>query len=359
MAEAQTAKANRTEVMDTLSYLWGYRLNTMILAVHVALLLIFFVSGATAMAVVNCFSVTCYFLEYIVLKHNPTIFLRVFIVEVLVHATLAIYFVGWDCGFQYYAFGLVAILAFCDHTLLRDGFASATPLLFSAISVVDFLLCTQIGSRLTPVYELKPVVVSDLAMANGVMIMLLIVVFSKVYIDRILSIESELTQNAEFDELTGLPNRHRLDRILDEQQIGKMGGPKEYAVAILDLDDFKKVNDRFGHLAGDQVLKKLATILKSIETENVFVARWGGEEFIALVRGENAYSALTELMEMVRKQVEGTVVFFENWRLRETVSIGVSGTINALVFKELVEEADTCLYEAKGNGKNQVVGKKG
>lgn len=356
MAEARTEQSKMT---DTLTYVWGHRLNSMILLVHAVLLLVFFLSGATAMAVVNCFSVTCYFIEYSVLKRNPTVFLWIFFAEVLIHATLAVYFVGWDCGFQFYPFAMVSILFYCDHTLRRDGFASIYPLVVSGISVAAFFLEDEIGKNLTPVYSLQPQVVQSLNSANGVMILAMVALFSKVYIDRILFIESELTQNAEFDELTGLPNRHRLDRILDEQQIGKMGGPKEYAVAILDLDDFKKVNDRFGHLAGDQVLKKMAAILKGIEAENVFVARWGGEEFIALVRDENAYDTLTDLMEMLRRQVEGTVVFFENWRLRETVSIGVSATTDALVFKELVEEADACLYEAKGNGKNQVVGKRG
>ncbi len=218
MAEARTEQSKMT---DTLTYVWGHRLNSMILLVHAVLLLVFFLSGATAMAVVNCFSVTCYFIEYSVLKRNPTVFLWIFFAEVLIHATLAVYFVGWDCGFQFYPFAMVSILFYCDHTLRRDGFASIYPLVVSGISVAAFFLEDEIGKNLTPVYSLQPQVVQSLNSANGVMILAMVALFSKVYIDRILFIESELTQNAEFDELTGLPNRHRLDRILDEQQIGK------------------------------------------------------------------------------------------------------------------------------------------
>ena len=346
-------------VGNTITYIWGYRINTLILLVHVGLLLFFFIQRIPAMAVVNCFSVTCYFLEYSIIKRSPVVFLWVFFAEVLVHMSLAVYFVGWDCGFQYYLFALSAVVFFFDHAVQMDGFKSLHPLVVALVILVDFVSCAWIGFNGEPVYAMNGAIVNRLNIVNGIMILILLSVCSLIYVERVLTIETELTQNAELDQLTSLPNRHGLERVLEERGIGARGGQSEYAAAILDLDDFKKVNDRFGHLAGDQVLRKMAVTLKGIEADNIFVARWGGEEFIALVYGADAYRILCERMEMIRAQVEATVVFFENWRLRETVSIGVSGTTESLPFKELVEEADACLYQAKGSGKNRVIGKWG
>ena len=343
----------------TLSMRWGARITEMMVLTHTGLLIFFWMLGVHAMAAINVISILIYTLEFRVLKKSPMLYLAIFIVEVLCHMILAIVFVGWNAGFQYYTFAMIPVMFFADHTIRKEGGSSTHPMLFTALTILTFFACRFISYRFVPVYPIPIRIAFWTNTINGTMILLMLAVFSMIYVQRILEIENELVTNAEFDELTKLPNRHYLDRLLEEQKIGAAGGIAEYAVAILDIDNFKKVNDRFGHLAGDQVLKKLAGILArtASDNENIFAARWGGEEFMLLAIRENAFERLMELAEDVRRQLEDSVVYFDYWQIVVTASIGVSGTRESLNFKDLTEEADKCLYEAKGSGKNVVIGK--
>lgn len=351
---------NNTPIEETSAYKLGTTIAEVLLYTHIALMIFFFVARAPIMVGVNVVSVICYYLEKNhILKVSPSVFLDVLVGEILIHMMLAVYFTGWDMGFQYYAFCLGPIIFFTDHALKRDGFDSAHPVVFGCLTVLAFLVCRFFCLRGLQFYEVKDSMVDAIHTVNGVAVLVVLWVFPKVYIGSILEIEKALVQTAQYDELTGLPNRHQLDQVLKERKVGQLDGDKEYAVAIFDLDDFKKVNDRFGHLAGDQVLKNMAAILKHSENDDVFVGRWGGEEFVALVKGDDAYARTMNLAEEIRLQVENSIVFFEHWQLRITVSVGCTGTKKGKKFTTLVEEADTYLYEAKGNGKNQVVGKWG
>ncbi|MBQ7676776.1 MAG: GGDEF domain-containing protein [Lachnospiraceae bacterium] len=339
---------------------WGVRITEMMIVAHTSLLVFFFMLGVYPMVAVNTLSLAAYFSGFFLIRKNAGIYMEVLVSEVLIHATLAIVFVGWSCGFQFYAFSMIPAVFFADHTIRNDGQPTAHPMLFSAIVIVDFWFCRFIGYFAHPIYEVRSEIAFWTSTFNGTMILLMLLLFSTVYVRRILEIENELVTNAEFDELTKLPNRHYLDRLLDENQIGMAGGIEEFSIAILDIDNFKKVNDRFGHLAGDQVLKKLAGILARAanDNEDVFAARWGGEEFMLLATGNGAYDKMIELTEEVRRELERSVVHFDYWQIVVTASIGVSGTERPRNFKEMTEEADKCLYEAKGSGKNKVIGAK-
>ncbi len=343
----------------TLSALWGSRVNEMMIMTHTSLLVFFWMSGVYPMVWVNVVSLLVYFSEFKILEKSPEAFLGVFVSEVIVHMLLAIAYTGWDCGFQYYAFAMAPVTYFADHIVRNEGGRTTHPLFFSSLSIVAYLSGRIVSANMEPICPVRSDIAFWAKTVNGVMILGMLMIFSKIYVQRILEIENELVTNAEFDELTKLPNRHFLDRMLEEKKIGKTGGVSEYAVAILDIDNFKKVNDRFGHLAGDQVLKKLAGILARTAGEDVFAGRWGGEEFMMVVTGPDCYDKLVELTEDVRRQLENTVVHFDYWQIVVTCSIGVASTPDSMNFKDLVEVADKCLYEAKGSGKNKVIGKEG
>ncbi len=338
---------------------WGSRVTEIMIMTHTALLVYFFLLQVYPMAIVNVLSIVTYSIGFWILEKNAAIYLAVFIGEVLVHMTCAVYYVGWGAGFEYYVFAVVPVIFFADHTIRKDGKHAAHPVFLSCVCIVTFLFCRGLAHYAEPKYKIAPEVLFYTNTGNGTMILVLLLLFCMVYIRLVLEIENQLVESAEFDELTKLPNRHYLDRLLADQKIGVAGGIEEYGVAILDIDNFKKVNDRFGHLAGDQVLKKLAGILARTvsDNEDLFAARWGGEEFMMLAVGDGAYGRLMEMTENVRSQLESSVVHFDYWQIVVTASIGVSATKESLNFKRLTEEADKCLYEAKGSGKNRVIGK--
>ncbi len=163
---------------------------------------------------------------------------------------------------------------------------------------------------------------------------------------------------ASFDPLTGAYNRREGYRLITSLLKRATLERKNVCLLVLDLDDFKKINDTYGHHVGDIVLKELVkNIRRSIRSEEDIVVRWGGEEFIVAVYNvppEKAY----EIAERIRKRVENNLIKLDNnLVLKPTVSIGVacSEKEGTYMFEELFSIADKRLYKAKKQGKNRVV----
>jgi diguanylate cyclase (GGDEF)-like protein len=155
------------------------------------------------------------------------------------------------------------------------------------------------------------------------------------------------------DGLTGLLNRRFFDEIL-EHKIGTQE-TSPVSVLLIDLDNFKQVNDTHGHQAGDQVLKCFAQLLKESCRGTDIVARFGGEEFAVILPATTNETAHA-VAQRLRKRLSNMLFTFDGNRLRITVSIGLATSIstNPILSSNVIKRADTALYQAKHNGKNQV-----
>jgi diguanylate cyclase len=163
----------------------------------------------------------------------------------------------------------------------------------------------------------------------------------------------EQRQKAMVDPLTGLPNRaawsERLEReVLDWQENGG-----HLAMAILDLDHFKRINDGYGHLAGDKVLKIVAEQLRKRLRGRDFIARFGGEEFVLLLP-QTSPPAAAQVAEALRAAVEACPFHFKGERVVITTSIGVSAFRSGERGDQVLKRADEALYRAKDSGRNRV-----
>jgi two-component system cell cycle response regulator len=159
------------------------------------------------------------------------------------------------------------------------------------------------------------------------------------------------------DGLTGVPNKRYFQEALRRELARSQRHRRPLSVVVFDVDHFKKVNDTHGHLAGDAVLREIASRIKTtIRADEVF-ARVGGEEFAVLLPESTAPGAV-RFAERVRRLVADTPVRIEKSRIPVTLSLGVSHTDgdSAVGADELVGRADKKLYEAKGAGRNRVVG---
>ncbi|HEX6598454.1 MAG TPA: diguanylate cyclase [Gemmatimonadaceae bacterium] len=158
------------------------------------------------------------------------------------------------------------------------------------------------------------------------------------------------------DGLTGLDNRRHLNERIDEmfQHAQRLNEP--FSVVMCDLDKFKSVNDTYGHQAGDEVLKQLASILKEEAREIDRVGRYGGEEFLLLLPGTVLDAAVT-FAERVRKHVERHTFTFPGGSTKRTASFGVAGWPHPKISDSdtLVRMADDALYVAKETGRNRVI----
>lgn len=169
---------------------------------------------------------------------------------------------------------------------------------------------------------------------------------------------SELYQAATKDFLTNVYNKkYLLDRLQSEFSYAHRHGG-DLSVLVLDIDHFKKINDTYGHLAGDLALQKLAHFLGTHTRRDDVVARFGGEEFVILMRDCDRTQAQS-LAENLRKGISELSISTSNATFHITVSIGVSTLSESNKaqfhrFETLLEEADSKLYDAKNGGRNRV-----
>ncbi len=167
--------------------------------------------------------------------------------------------------------------------------------------------------------------------------------------------EEKLISQAGTDALTGICNRRCFDGTAKKEVQRARRHKTPLSGMIFDIDWFKKVNDTYGHLAGDEVLKNLAQValknLREIDT----LARVGGEEFAVLLPETDIEGAL-KVAQRIRKSIERSEIFFSEQIIKVTVSIGVSGLIpeDGESFLTMFRRADEALYRAKREGRNRV-----
>lgn len=166
----------------------------------------------------------------------------------------------------------------------------------------------------------------------------------------------ELVDRLHIDVLTGLPDRARFESFLaaQVQQSAARRRSEPLSVLMIDVDDFKEVNDTYGHLAGDQLLRSVADALRAAIRSGSFVGRIGGDEFVAVLPGVGI-DHLEGIAERIRLRVAERSVEIDGMRLTATVSIGATcsrRTRDPKQGRELVARADALLYEAKHGGRN-------
>ncbi|HEX7502501.1 MAG TPA: GGDEF domain-containing protein [Acidobacteriota bacterium] len=157
------------------------------------------------------------------------------------------------------------------------------------------------------------------------------------------------------DALTGLYNKRFIINELENYCRIARRSSRAFSIIMIDIDDFKKINDRYGHLSGDEYLKHFAGLIHSSLRDQDIAGRIGGEEFL-IILPETAIDGALQLAVRVRKHVEDFVMEHRNFKIQTTISAGVcqyEGKIKDT--KEFLELADQALYEAKKAEKNQVM----
>ncbi|MDH1632350.1 GGDEF domain-containing protein [Pseudomonas mosselii] len=163
----------------------------------------------------------------------------------------------------------------------------------------------------------------------------------------------EQRQKAMIDPLTGLPNRAAWSEQVEREVLDWQENGGHLAMAILDLDHFKRINDGYGHLAGDKVLKIVADQLRKRLRGRDFIARFGGEEFVLLLP-QTSPPAAVQVAEAMRAAIEACPFHFKGERVIITTSIGISAFRSGERGDQVLKRADEALYRAKDNGRNRV-----
>ncbi len=169
-----------------------------------------------------------------------------------------------------------------------------------------------------------------------------------VYDDTLIENLSNLAMN---DELTGLANRRKMESYLEYRFCELKRFNRKFCVVFLDIDDFSKFNDTYGHKVGDIVLKNVAkSISRSMRRDDLF-GRWGGEEFIGVFEIKNDYEA-TLVAEKIRLLVVGTEIPYQDTRLSVTGSLGVTLAREDDTIESVTKRVDALMYQSKQKNKN-------
>lgn len=287
-------------------------------------------------------------------------------IEIIFHSILATMMVGWDCGFMIYTISLVAVSFYFMIAINDFNHKLRYPLSASIIITMLFIATNHFSRQITPFYDK---LVTDNFSAgfyyfNAFVAFAICFIFSLLFTLEVFYTQNQLMHEndtldkmASCDPLTKLLNRRSMETHLDQVMDHAKKTGAQFTVIMGDIDNFKKVNDTYGHDCGDKVLVMISEAIRSQMRSEDQLCRWGGEEFLLLIHTNGQYAA--ETAERVRKAVSEVNVPIDNSEQPQTISVtmtfGVSSYIPGYSMERLIKIADNNLYIGKSNGKNQVV----
>lgn len=262
---------------------------------------------------------------------------------------------GWNVGAQYAYCTILVYIFNGTHMTVRRKLLDAGILL--AVGFLTFIVAmTQ-----KPVYLMSrsQTVIQEFMnmMSTLTSLALITVTFSKDTLDterKLMDYNREMAHQAETDALTGLMNRRAGERYFQEMKDRSYREGFFINVVMGDIDFFKKVNDTYGHDAGDEVLEVLSGIFRETVDGKGAAVRWGGEEFLFLLTGMNGDEAFM-MIEKLRRRIEGTVIPTGEEELHVTMTFGLEEVGRDQTMEDVLEAADRKLYMGKARGRNQVV----
>jgi diguanylate cyclase (GGDEF)-like protein len=299
----------------------------------------------------NLLLVSLFLLVYWPLKHRKYLMAKTLLIILSVfHFYLAVFvYFGPETGIYQVLYLLIP-----QATMTFDMKSSKERrLMFISILVIMFVL---LYSQTVVVSPLIPLTQTQKTLVKQMTIITIISTFAFVYYkyaQKLSQVMMALEASSERDWLTGLYNRRAFTKF--GTACFENGESAPFALVILDIDYFKKVNDTWGHLAGDQVLKELAICLQRAIKTREYVARLGGEEFALILETEDGSETLSRLDEVMEKVRQMRVSIGDDVTISLTVSMGLACYSSRMeCFDTMFRKADIALYRAKHMGRNRI-----
>lgn len=326
---------------------------------HTVLLLMFLCTKVYFMVFVNIGSLMTYMVSFFVArkgKHRALYNILYF--EVMLHVVLATWMVGIDCGFTLYCIAVIPVSYFCYYGLAAEKKEKKfLPLSYTILSIMIDIILGNWAHK--PVYVLEGRIIEIFYNVNYGITLTTSVFFMSTFTIYMLSLQEKLmNQNATLevlsmtDTLTGLGNR----RIVEEFEQDAASKEAVYCAILADIDDFKKINDTYGHDCGDAVLVMVSNSFRQEIRKNDIVCRWGGEEILVILPFCSLENA-EKVAQKIQDKICSTVVEFEQYHVHVSLTYGVAESTEGQNTDEVIRMSDKYLYYGKQHGKNQVVSK--
>lgn len=324
--------------------------NTFFLMCHLGYLLFFLLTKSYILVFVNCGSIMVYSLLYIIIKKKMyALYASIAGTEITAFMVTGTILTGFQTGFHLCLIGL-CILAFYSGYFSMKTDKKIKPLYWGIVFLTIYVALYFICLFVEPYYELSLTVKSIFYLIHTFIVFTIVIIFLYVFIKYVNKLENKIMNESRTDKLTQIPNRMALLEYID-----LLGDEKDhYILSIFDIDDFKVINDRYGHICGDYILKEMAKLVTSSNGID-FVARFGGEEFIIIARLNKEFDEVVNDIDNIRKSIDEYNFEFNNIKIHSTVTIGVSKYEYGISVNDWIEMADKKLYDGKKSGKNKTV----
>jgi len=338
-------------------------LSAFFLMVHALIFLFSTIAGITLLAISNIGSMALYvLLLFLINKNKLEIAFYGMGIEILYH-TLAVNFIlDNDLHFTLYLIVIVP-LSFLFLYLAQVKYYIPKSILCSVIALAAYMYCEYILKPGSSLYSIQVTnsMNTIFGLFNLTLVFFGLISFCAIFISAInrsldffTSENKALDNMANHDTLTGLRNRRSFEEKIERTIKNSESSGSAFCFLLIDIDDFKKVNDTYGHDNGDIVLKDIASILKKMTRPNDSLYRWGGEEFVIILSNIDKKNA-ANVSERIRAKIEKYEFKLSETTINCTVTIGAAMYKPGESYDELFKTADTKMYEGKQNGKNQVV----
>lgn len=328
---------------------------------HIVLALAFIFNDIMALAVYNAIVAILYFTVIAKLtdRNRCSIALTLSICEVVLCTLISTLFTGMDTGFAIYNVGCITGFFYVNFVIQQKH--SLVSLFTSLILSLCYMFNYLISLYVEPIAPIKSIVwVRTFYICNHMITFAMIVVFTFLIVWEIRSYANKLKEHNNLlneaalkDPLTHLYNRRSMNEILNTSMSVLKSKGKRFSIILGDIDNFKQINDTYGHDAGDEILIAVANTISECVGTQGSVCRWGGEEILILINA--SIETASVIAERTRAAIEETVVTTDGQKLSVTMTMGITESIPGYKIENLIQQADDKMYYGKKNGKNQVV----
>ncbi|WP_173030766.1 GGDEF domain-containing protein [Campylobacter sp. CCUG 57310] len=323
--------------------------------VHIMYFVIFLYINKPYLSMMNIASVLVYvYLAYILKDSN--MIQRVLVVtrfEIFIHAFVCTCVLGWGYGFQNIILALISVAFFTNSIGKILGYVAA--FIQGAVYLLLYVLLHDTTEIVSSQAQLIYVFNFLLVVCALVVFSSLLGIFNTMIYLSMLDKQQEFEMAANKDPLTQLPNRRAFINLV---QGNAFNSKSSISVAVGDLDDFKRINDKFGHNAGDEVLRKVANIIKTSLRKQDYAFRFGGEEFLLLIINTNLKNS-NIILNRIREKIHKHTFKFEQEKLNVSITFGFAyaDIDDKFDIDNAIKEADSLLGQGKKSGKNCITGK--
>ena len=322
-----------------------YTANITYLFLHVLYLVLFLISKLYIIAYIDIAVIVIYLLFFLVLKKKKYYLYALLCGnEFLIFVSVSTIMLGFSSGFHFYLIGLCVVSFFTSYFSKSKSMAGS--LAWVGLSLAIYLVLYFVTKYNAPYYVIDQWLEMTLFIIHAILVFLFVATYLVVFLKYAFSLEKKIMNESRTDELTQISNRYGLYDYFESEE-----DKSDLVLALFDIDDFKTINDKYGHVTGDFILKSVAEITLKV-LNDAFVCRYGGEEFVIVLKDEEL---AFERLEALRNTIAKETFEYEGVKINLTITIGAIRCANDVTLEQLVELADNKMYKGKASGKNKTV----